>query len=67
MATSSQESSGPCSTPVDNSTMVNRAGKTGIPLCTPEECQERKAQEAHLDAPLVSDEQSTQSDRARLS
>ncbi len=51
IATSSHESRGPCSAPVANSTMVKRGGKTGIPRCSPEECQEREAQGSHLDAP----------------
>ena len=37
IATSSQESRGPCSSPVESSTMVKRGGKSGIPLCSPEE------------------------------
>ena len=66
MATSSQESNGPCSMPVASSTMVKRGGKTGIPLCSPEEWYEREAQRSHLEAPCASAAQSTQSDSARL-
>jgi len=38
-----------------------------MPLCTPEECQEREAQRAHLDAPSESWPQSTQIPRVLLS
>ncbi len=47
IATSSQESQGPCSSPVASSTTVYRGGWMGIPLCSPEEYQERLAHGSH--------------------